>query len=522
MAGQKKDVSTSILRRVLDQTPLRPAYLEGFRSGTINSPAQFVARYFERNHGLLPRLLGGVTNLARRPIGQRIIARYTTFHRSFGPIQRSLRPQPERRSRRHAQGGEDFNSFEAEDLSNFDYAQEPASTQSRYQEPAYVQPNYNAVGQPVEMPWEGPLNPAPAQVARRLTFQPANLRYLTNPERSSEPVYRAANPAGDYASPPREAHSPLSTPSTAYSRPGDFTSSPAPAALQTPDYSETVQREISPARFELTTGPEVRDYSQTVQRETLAGHPEANYAAAPFARSMFQPALSRAVQRTVEATLERPGAGNLGASPAAVSRHLALPHTVARYRALKQTADKIFLGEQSGPAVSEAASAHYLQPELAQPAFNPPNIHRVPQANNSAVETRRVQEATSPISEAQRQTSPFLETPRPASEAGQVQAFEASGLNQGGQPGEIQRIATPTNRAPETGHTLSASEPAPTISGSFPAEGALEGRPASRLSGEIVPGSNQTQAAPARALNPSENEIAPPAFRCGHTGFFVK
>jgi hypothetical protein len=486
MAGQKKDASTSILlRRVLDRTPLRPANLEGFRSGTVSSPAQFVARYFERNFGVLQRWLGGVPNLGRRPIGQRIIARYTNFHQSFGPIQRSLRPQPERRSRRHAQGGEDLNSFEAEDYPDFDYAQEPA----------YAQPNYNdAVGQPGGMPWEGPLNPTPAQVARRLDFQPANLRYLTSPERSPEPIYRAANPAGDYASQAqtREVISRPPTQSLGYPKSSNFATPTSPEGLPVSNYSEPVQREASPAR------------------------PEANFATGPVDRSLIQPALSRAVQRTAEATLARPGVGNLGASPAAVSRHLALPHTVARYRALKQTADKILLGEQSGPAAPEAASARYLQPELAQPAFNPPNIQRASQANNSPVQAQRIPEATNPLLETQRQTSPFLEAQRPAGEAGQVQAFEASGLNQGVQPGEVQRIATPTtpaNRAPETGHTLSPSATAPiVVSRSYPAEGALEGRPASRLNQEVGTGSNQVQAEPGRALNSSENEIAYPLF----------
>lgn len=441
MAGQKKDASTSILRRVLDQTPLRPAILDGFRSGTVISPAQFVARYFERNHGLLPRLLGGLTNLTRKPIGQRIIARYTTFHHSFGPIQRSLRPQPERRSRRRAQVGEDFNSYEAEDFSDFDYAQEPAYAQPNYQEPAYAQPNYNAVGQPGEMPWEGPLNPAPAQVARRMDFQPANLRYLTNPERQPEPAYRPENPAlpPDYAFQAREiispAASPVPTSPTDYRQSNDFASPASPEA-----------RPASPASLEAVASP---DSFGAVRRVTSPDYREASFAAAPVLRPVVQPALSRAVQRTAEATLAQPtGAGNLGASlgasPVAVARRLALPNTVARYRALKQAADKVLLGEQPGPAAWEAEGGPYLEPALSQPESSPRDLRRAPQEANSLLETQRIQAAANTLLEAQRpgggEASPLIEGQRLAQAPGQLP--------------EIQRIreaapTNPSNQVPE-------------------------------------------------------------------------
>src|SRR5689334_5571989 len=117
MAGQKKDASTAILRRVLDRTPLHPASLQTPRPPALN-PAQFAERYFNRENRVIQRLLGigGEFSPLHRTIGRSIVDRFTDFNLSFGPIQRALRPQPEHKPHRRSQpeAGQDYDSYEAE------------------------------------------------------------------------------------------------------------------------------------------------------------------------------------------------------------------------------------------------------------------------------------------------------------------------------------------------------------------------------------------------------------------------
>ncbi|MDB5082719.1 MAG: hypothetical protein JWP00_4643, partial [Chloroflexi bacterium] len=457
MAGQTKNASTSILQRVLDRTPLRQAHLTGFRSAAAISPAQFVARYFDRNFGILQRWMGsGGSPIGANSISRSLVARYTSFNQSFGPVQRALRPQPGRRLRSRNQPQADYDSFDAEDSADFDYTPEPEYFNPL--EPVYAQPEYEQA-RPAAMPWEGPLNQTPQPVARRLEFQPANLRYLTNPERQLEPDYRPdfSGAAPFQAFQPDEATNRRPSTSTAPSQPAAYT----PPA----DFA-------APANFEDNSGPfvgpetaPVSDYASPVQRVSLPGYQAADYIASPVSRPLVQPALSRAVQRTIDSTVERPGAANLGASPAAVTRRLALPNTVARYRALKQAADKVLLGEQSG---WEPESAQYAEPAYANPEFNPAGIREAQSAGATLAEVQRIQAETRSLLETQQSTNSFA---LPVEAAGPApsnrQSYEVLGLEAAPSPANL---PAETGPAPVRTQATSQSQGLPASAATQPIE----------------------------------------------------
>lgn len=316
MAGQKKEASLSILRRVTDRTPLHPARLENFRPRGHDA-ASFVARFLHREDRLIRRLLGvgGEFSPVRRGLGRGIVARFTEFNSSFGPVQRSLRPQPEHSSRRRKplDAAESYDGYAPED---YGYEAEPAF----FNRPELLNYQANfAAPAPALAPWENVLNAPPQPVARRIEFQPANLRALTDPE----------------------SHSAFS-----------------------PEQFERVPRPVSPPP-QPELGPVERVVETRVENNALSSWPR---------QVQAQPALNRALQRAFDATVgpsglatpffQQTATANLGASPAAVARHFAVPATLARYRAVKQAADKVFFGEAPAP---ETAPASLFAPQPVGP-----------------------------------------------------------------------------------------------------------------------------------------------------------
>jgi hypothetical protein len=463
MAGQK--VQTSILRRVLDNSPLRPARLENFQPQALKA-AQFAARYFNRESSVIQRLLniGDTFSPIRRTIGRGVVSRYTAFNNSFGPVQRALRHQPEHQPRRRQPQIEDgFEAYESFETEDFGYTPEP--TYFTPSEPLITQ-SYQAdyaSPAPAALPWETPLNSAPLPVARRIEFQPANLQYLRNPESPlpartfTQPppetvVERRVAPVFQAPVPPQPNQGAVAT-----ARPE--INGPVPSAPPGLTGAEIpVQPGFTASTF-TPAGETFRADSGAVER--LAEFREqGGYAVVPA-----QPALSRALQRTFETTAYQPGLATLafsqganrpnvlGASPAAVARHFAVPATLARYRSVKQAADKAIYGEEA--AFEPVSNQTYG----AEPSYTPvplnytqapvqpitPVSAPIPQATPAELpEVRHTQETARPLPETPTDIVSPATRPTPAQQPAQAPApLEAPAQSQAIPPASLQRAAQP-------------------------------------------------------------------------------
>lgn len=498
MARQKKESPNSILRRVVDRTPLRPAILRNFGPAATTGPAQFAARYFERNSSLIQRYLnlGGENSPLHQPISLNIVARFTSFNQSFGPIQRALRPQLEHAPRRRPQVAEsaaDEVAY-AEEPGSFDYAPTPAY----FNEPPVTQPTFGSydAARPALAPWEAPLNTTPLAVARRIDFQPANLRYINSPERRfqspSRPtpppeVARTVQPAVPFAASPvpvvpapvpqrppaaQQVAAPVNLPQpgeaverTSSVQPASEAAAPTPPNYTLPDSPAApvgFATPASPANFVLPASPtQPADVRPAVARTTdgfdyaapaLPDSADLGYAVepAPVYRPVTQPALSRAIQRAAEATnIESNTAASLGASPAAIARRYISPVTMARYQTLKQTTDRVLGGEQpssieaTGPINSfelarTSEAARYFEPRYVPQRQLNPAVARQRAEAQARREAQRLAEETGTY-----QAAPQLdaEVRQPAAE-NPVQPYSPE-IRQPGQFSEAPEAARP-------------------------------------------------------------------------------
>ncbi|MBN9386633.1 MAG: DUF4157 domain-containing protein [Chloroflexi bacterium] len=500
MAGQK--VQTSILRRVLDHTPLRPARLENFQPQALKT-AQFAARYFNRENSVIQRVLnvGGAFSPIRRSIGWGVISRNSAFINSFGPVQRSYRYQPEHQPRRHSQVEDGFEAYESFETEDFGYAQEPAyftpseplisqSYQADYASPA-----------PATLPWETPLSSAPLPVARRIEFQPANLQYLLNPERPEPARSLTERPSGPVVE--RRVAPVFQAPAQAPSQSGRgsvttnlseitgaestaqpvITNSEVQVQPGIPGQVSTSQPSITPAPL-TPAAPAFQAGSSAVEREPVREYRETGYGSAQggFASVPAQPALSRALQRTFEATAYQPGLANpvlyqapnpnntLGATPAAVARHFAVPATLARYRSVKQAADKAIYGEEAafepvsnrpytGDASFTPVPLNYSQAPV-QPVA--PVSAPLPQVTHGELpEVRRVREAVQPLPETPTNFVSPVTWPTPVQQPAQAfDAIEVQAENQAAKPALLQNTAEPSGNPQPALETPASSQTA--------------------------------------------------------------